>query len=158
MLVTAKQSFPAPSQWYCQSPSGHVRRIMGHYHIKAENIPSPSQKRGINHYCFTAGLENISLFIWFMYIIFLALICPPLPWVSVPLKLKIVAFWVLWELHQACCPVGSPVCSGMFSAQTLCMLCAIPPAQSSSQLCTAVRYSWVAECTVSGKTSRLQSP
>lgn len=77
MLVTAKQSFPAPSQWYCQSPSGHVRRIMGHYHIKAENILHPAKKRGINLYCFTAGLENISLFIWFMYIIFLAFICPP---------------------------------------------------------------------------------
>lgn len=44
---------------------------------KAENILHPAKKRGINLYCFTAGLENISLFIWFMYIIFLALICPP---------------------------------------------------------------------------------
>lgn len=145
-------ALPEP-QWACAKDYGTLSH-------KSRKYPSPSEKRGINLYCFTAGLENISLFIWFMYIIFLALICPylTLPWVSVPLKLKIVAFWVLWKLHQACCPVGSPVCSGMFSAQTLCMLCAIPPAQSSSQLCTAVRYSWVAECTVSGKTSRLQSP
>lgn len=143
---------PEP-QWACAKDYGTLSH-------KSRKYPSPSQKKGDKSLLFHSwAWKHITVYMIYVYYIS----CIHLPSLhyhelSVPLKLKIVAFWVLWKLHQACCPVGSPVCSGMFSAQTLCMLCAIPPAQSSSQLCTAVRYSWVAECTVSGKTSRLQSP